>query len=123
MTARKFTVPITTAADGSATAYTPYFKGAIESIQYIKTNFADGVDFTITTDVAGETVWSELNVNAAAVRRPRAATHTTAGVAALYAAGGTAVNNRIVVDRDRVKIVIAQGGNATTGSFVVTIED
>lgn len=123
MAIRKFTVPVTTASDGTATVYSPYLSGYIESIQYVKTNFADGVDFTITADVTGETLWTESNVNAAVVKRPRAATHTTAGVASLYAAGGTAVQDRIALSRDRVKVVIAQGGNATTGSFVITVDE
>ena len=123
MSIRRFTVPVTTAADGSATAYTPYLSGYVHSIQYVKTDFADGVDFTITADVTGETIWSESNVTAAAVRAPRQPTHSTAGVAALYAAAGTAVNDRVALSRDRVKIVIAQGGATKTGSFYVVVDD
>lgn len=123
MTIRRFNVAITTAADGSATAYTPYISGYISAIQYVKTNFTDGVDFTITAEATGETLWTEANVNAAKVCMPRGATHSNAGVAALYAAGGTAVNDRIALGRDRVKIVIASGGNATTGAFIVIVDD
>jgi hypothetical protein len=120
---RKFTVAVTTAADGSATAYSPYFSGYVHSIQYVKTNFSDGVDFTITIDGTGETIWTESNVNAAAVKATRQPTYTTAGVASLYAAGGTAIQERVAVGRDRVKIVIAAGGNATTGSFTILVAD
>ena len=123
MTIRKFTVPVTTASDGTATAYSPYLSGFIESIQYVKTDYADGVDFTITADATGETIWAQSDVNAAVTVRPRAATCTTAGVASLYASGGTAVNDRIALGRDRVKIVLAQGGNAKSGSFVITTDD
>ena len=123
MAVRKFTVPVTTIADGSATAYSPYFSGHLESIQYVKTDYANGVDFTITADVTGETLWAESDVNAAAVRRPRAARHSTAGVAELYAAGGTAVTDKIALGRDRAKIVIAAGGATKTGSFVITVSD
>jgi hypothetical protein len=123
MALRKFVVPVTTASDGSATVYTPYLSGYLHQIQYVKTNFTDGVDFTITAEATGETIWTESNVNAAAVKAPRQATHSTAGVASLYASGGTAVNDRIALSRDRVKIVIASGGNATTGSFTVVIDD
>lgn len=123
MTVRRFTVPVICASDGSATVYTPYLSGYLHQIQYVKTNFTDGVDFTITAEATGETLWTESNVNAAAVKAPRQATHSTAGVAALYAAGGTAVLDRIALSRDRVKIVIASGGNATTGSFTVVIDD
>ena len=123
MTIRKHTVNVTTDAAGAATVYSPYVSGYVESIQYVKTNFTNGVDFTITAEATGETLWTELNVDAAAIKHPRAATHSTAGVASLYAAAGTAVNDRIALGRDRVKIVIAAGGNATTGAFVITVAD
>ena len=123
MAIRRFNVAVTTAADGSATAYSPYLSGYIHSIQYVKTDFADGVDFTITAEATGETIWAESNVNAAVVKAPRQATYSTAGVAELYAAGGTAVSDRIAVSRDRVKIVIAQGGNAKSGAFNIIVDD
>ena len=120
---RRFVVPVTTAADGSATAYTPYLSGEIMQISYLKTDYADGVDFTITGEATGQTIWAESNVNAAKNCFPREAIHSTAGVAALYAAGGTSVNDRIALSRDRVKIVIAQGGNTKTGTFHVVVKD
>ena len=123
MTIRKFTVPVLTDGDQAATAYSPFLSGYVESVQYVKTDFTNGVDFTITAEATGEDIWTELNVDAAVTKRPRAATHSTAGVAALYAGGGTAVNDRIALGRDRVKIVIAQGGVAKVGSFVITVDD
>jgi hypothetical protein len=123
MTIRRFIVPVTTAADGSATVYSPYLSGYIHEIHYIKTDFADGVDFTITAEATGETIWTQSDVNAAAVKAPRQATHSNVGVAALYAASGTAVNDRIALGRDRVKIVIASGGNAKSGQFQIVTAD
>lgn len=123
MTIRRFVVPVTTASDGTATAYSPYLSGYIHEIHYIKTDYADGVDFTITAEATGETIWTQSDVNAAVVKAPRQATHSTAGVAALYAAGGTAVNDRIALSRDRVKIVLAQGGNAKSGAFHIVVAD
>ena len=123
MSIRKFTVPVTTAADGSATVYSPFLSGFIESIQYVKTDFANGVDFSIATEATGEAIWTESDVNAGVIKHPRAATHSTAGVAALYASAGVAVNDRIALGRDRVKIAIAQGGNAKSGAFVITVDD
>lgn len=120
---RRFNVTVTTDGSGDATAYTPYLSGYVHSIQYAKTDYTDGVDFTITSDVTGATLWTESNVNAAKVCLPRAATHSTAGVAALYAAAGTAVNDRFALSRDRVKIVIAQGGASKVGTFYVTVDD
>jgi len=123
MAIRKFTVSLTTDASGDVTAYTPYLSGLVQQVIYTKTDFADGVDFTITVEGTGETVWTESNVNAAVAKLPRAATHSTAGVALLYAAGGAAVANQIAIGRDRIKCVIAQGGNAKTGRLTFLIND
>lgn len=122
---RRVKLSITTAADGSATAYTPRFSGKIHSVQYVKdatTAYIDGVDFAVTSEATGENIWTEANVNASAVRYPRAPTHSQAGAAALFAAGGTAVLDKIGVANDRVKIVLAQGGNAKTGAFHIVVD-
>lgn len=122
---RRYKVTVTTAADGSATAYTPRVAGQLHQIEYVKdgTNpFANGVDFAITGEATGVNLWTESDVNASAVRAPRQATHSQAGAAALYASGGTAVNDRIALASDRVKIVIAQGGNAKVGTFHVLVD-
>lgn len=120
--AERHTVTVTTAADGSATAYSPVVTGKLSQIRYVKTDFAIGVDFTITSEATGETLWTEANVDASATRAPRQATHGTDGVAALYAAAGTAVNDKIALAKDRVKIVIANGGNAAIGTFHIIME-
>lgn len=123
MATRKFTVTVPSDGSQVGTAYTPYLTGYIESIQYVKDNYTNGVDFTITAEATGEAIWVESDVNAAVTKRPHAATHSTAGVAALYAADGTAVNDRIAVARDRVKIAIAQAGASKSGSFIVIVSD
>ena len=123
MTSRRFVVSVTTASDGSATAYTPFLSGRITQISYLKTDFSDGVDFTITAEATGQTLWTESDVNAAKHCMPRGPTHSTAGVAALYASGGVAVNDLIRLSRDRVKIVIGSGGSVKSGAFHVVVED
>lgn len=124
MAIRKFTVvPVTGTA--TATAYTPYLSGYIESIEYVKAGtdpYADGVDFTITAEATGESILALTDQNSSVVKRPRAATHSVAGVAATYD-GTRAVFDRIALARDRVKIAIAQGGNGKTGTFIVTVDD
>lgn len=122
MTVRRFAVPVTVDASGDATAYSPAIYGRLVSITYAKTDYANGVDFVITAETTGETLWSESNVNASATRRPRAPTHSTAGVASLYAAAGEAVNGMIGLGGDRVKIVVAQGGVSKTGAFHILID-
>lgn len=116
------TVTVTTAADGTATAFSDVVTGKLSQIRYVLVDFDAGVDFTITAEATGEELWSELNVNASATRAPRQATHSTSGVASLYAAAGTAVQDKIALANDRVKIVIAQGGATKTGIFHILVE-
>lgn len=123
MTTRKFTITVTTDASGDATGYSPYLSGRVEQVRYIKTDFADGVDFTTTIEGTGQTLWTESDVNAAVVKSPRLATHSTAGVAALYASGGTAVLDKIAVSRDRIKWVVGSGGNTKTGALEIIVSD
>jgi hypothetical protein len=125
MTTRRFVVPVTTDGSGNATVYSPYMSGELMQISYIKPGsggFSDGVDFTLTAEATGQTLWGENDVNASKHCLPRAGTHSTAGVAALYAADGVAVNDRIALSRDRVKIAIASGGSAKTGSFHIIVK-
>lgn len=123
---RRYTVKITTDGSGNATAYTPRVAGKIHSVHYIKDGganpFTNGVDFAVTAEATGENIWTESDVNASAVRYPRAATHSQAGAAALYAAGGVGVLDRVAVAGDRLKIVIAQGGATKVGKFMVLVD-
>ena len=120
--ARRLVVPVTTAADGSATAYSEVLTGKLSQIRYVKGDFDNGSTFTITSEATGETLWTEAAVNASATRAPRQATHSTAGAAALYAGAGAAVNDKIALADDRIKIVIAAGGNVKSGVFHVILE-
>lgn len=120
--AQRTTVDVTTAADGSATAYSILLTGKINAIYYVKNDFAAGVDFTITSEATGATLWTQSDVNASATVAPRQATHSTAGVAAVYAGGGSAVLDKIALANDRIKIVIAQGGASKSGSFIIVME-
>ncbi len=116
--AQRLTVAVTTASDGSATVYSDRIDyGLLSQIRYVKTDFADGSTFTITAEATGETLWNESAVNASATRAPRQATHSTVGVASLYAGSGTAVQDKIALVNDRIKVVIASGGNAKSGTF------
>lgn len=122
MYAQRLSVTVTTDASGDGTGYSDHIPyGLLSQIRYVKTDYANGVDFTITAEGTGETLWAESNVNADATRAPRQATHGTDGVASLYAAGGTAVQDKIAIVNDRIKIVVAQGGNVKSGSFIFVL--
>src|SRR6218665_1327081 len=121
---KQFKVTLTTAADGTVTGYSPKLSGEIVQIEYVKdvsNAYADGVDFAITGEKTGIGIWTESNVNASAVRAPRQPTHSQSGAALLYAAGGAAVADRIGLWVDRLKFVLAQGGNAKVGPFYITV--
>lgn len=121
---RRYKVSVTTDGSGNAVAYSPRIAGEIHSVQYVKDGsnpYAAGVDFTITAEATSENIWTQADVNASAVVYPRAPTHSQAGAAALYAAGGTGVLARVAVASDRVKIALAQGGAAKVGVFHILV--
>ncbi len=116
------TVAVVTDGDGAATVYSDVVTGKVVSARYVKGDFADGVDFNITAEATGETIWAQSDVNASVTIAPRQATHSTAGAAALYASGGQAVNDQIALAKDRIKIVTAQGGASKSGTFHFILE-
>lgn len=115
-------VTVTTAADGSATAYTGYVSGLVRAVRYVKTDFDNGSTITITADASGQAILTWTSQNASDTSYPYAAQNSVADAAALYASGGTAVNVPIPVANERIKIVVASGGNAKTGTFHVYVE-
>jgi hypothetical protein len=118
---RRHVVTIVTDGSGDGTGYTDALNGFVHAIRYAKTDYADGVDFTITAETSGIAVLTTSASNAAATFHPRAATVDTANAASLYAAAGTTVNALIPVADERLKIVVAQGGATKTGTFHVYV--
>jgi len=114
--AERHSVTATTIADGSATAYLPVVTGRIHSLAYTKVDFADGVDFTITAEATGQSIWTDQNINASETVYPLAA-----GNLGATGAASTLTEVPIVLANDRVKIVIAAGGNVKTGTFTITV--
>lgn len=108
-------VTLTTAADGSATGYSEGIGGRVFAITYVKTDFATGVDFTITDENTAENLWTEINQDASITDYPRAIAQgvTGADLTGWYAEP---------VVTGRVKFVIAQGGSVKTGKFYVTFD-
>ncbi len=119
--AERHTVSLTTDSNGDATGYTPVVTGRIITVVYTKTDFTDGVDFTITTEDSTQNVWVDTNINATETVAPRQATHDNVGDASLYAAGGEPVEDYIYAANERIKIVIASGGDTKTGAITVII--
>lgn len=124
MAYKRLSVSITTDASGDGTGYTDVpVNGKIVSVQYVKTDYADGVDIVVSGEITGLIVWDEDNVNASCTRNPKAAAYlNTSGAAMLFAAGGTAVPADIVVVGERIKVVVASGGDTKSGTFYITVE-
>lgn len=123
---RGHSVTITTNASGAGTGHTPAVSGLLHLIRYVKPGsggYANGVDFDVTGEDTGIVLWDQDNVNASATVAPRTPTHDTAGAASLYAAGGEPVEDRIPVARERIKIVVANGGDTLVGTFYVYVEE
>ena len=114
----RHTVNITTATDGAATAYSPTVTGRIGAVIYTKdgtTPFASTADITVTAEATGEAIWTGTNVNASVTERPVAPATTTTG------ANSTITETPIWLANDRVKIVVAQGGNTKVGSIQIIV--
>lgn len=118
-------VSITVDASGNGTGYTPTVAGNVHAIRYVPDGtspYATGVDVTVTCDVSALPIITVTDMGTLAVNLyPRAATVGITNAAALYAAGGTGVLDKIPVANERIKIALAQGGNATTGKFHVYV--
>lgn len=116
MYVQRHTVEITTAVGGAGTGYTPVVNGRVLAISYVKDDFAAGVDFMITTETTLQNLWAGTDVNATAMVYPYVRTNDQSG-------GGTTdpKYTQIVAGGERVKIVIANGGDEKSGTFHVLV--
>lgn len=118
-------VTVTVNASGDATAYTGIVYGSILAIRYVpdgSTPLDTGADVTITADASGLPILTITNIGTTAANyAPQQAVVSVANAAALYAAAGTAVTAPIPVSNERVKLVVAQGGNAKIGTFHIYV--
>lgn len=124
MHVQRHRITLTTDASGDATGYTPVVNGRVVNVIYTadgSSPFAATADFTATLEATGQPVWSASDVSASTTVAPRQPTHDTDGNPSLYAAAGEPVEDHIFAAEDRVKIVVAQGGDSKVGVFDVVI--
>jgi len=121
----RYKVAILTSAGGAFTGYTTVVQGRVLQYRYVPdgtTPLDTGADLDITGEESGIVVASQANIGTAAFSKaPRQATHGVDGTASLYAAAGLAVQDGVVVDGERLKVVIAQGGNAKSGTLHIWV--
>ena len=122
MAPQRHVLTLTANGSGTVTGYTPVLSGRIAQIHYVKTDYANTVDFVITSEATEDIIWSEDNVTASTVRAPRLPNCTTAGVATTYAATFPVYVNQFVLAADRVKVVVSNAGSGTIGTFHVVLE-
>lgn len=105
--------------DGSqaATEYIGPIYGKLDTLVYTKIDFTDGVDFTITNELTGETIWTDTNINVSEAVRPRIITQHTDGAANTT----LVIREPYLFSGQRIKIVIAAGGAAKTGRFTALL--
>ena len=115
---KKVSVTLTTAAGGAITGYSEIVTGKIAQIIYVKSTYANGVDFAITNETTGESIWTEADVNASKIVKPRVSWSTAVGVDGATQAG----NTHFVVANDRIRFAITAGGDGTVGTFWVYLE-
>lgn len=121
----RHTVALAVNASGDQTTYTDVVNGSVIAIYYVPdgTNpLATGADLTITGETTGIPIITITNIGTTAVNfAPRQAVCGITGAASLYAAGGTAVQDRIAIANERIKIVVAQGGVSKFGTLYVVV--
>lgn len=115
---------LTTATGGGVTGYLPSvgaLTGKVASVQYVPAAtgvvLASTADFTVASERTGETIWAESNIAAAKTVRPKRAGSSASGVTAT----GAALTEDILIQNDRIKIAVAQGGNTKQATFRVTM--
>lgn len=109
-----YSVTVTTDASGNASVDTPPIRGIINRIEYVKDDYATGVDFTITVK-DGPNIWAQDNVDASATKYPVIEGSDVDGTAETGSFASIAVGD------EPINIAIAAGGNATSGTFKFTI--
>lgn len=116
MHAERHTIAVEVSAGGAATAYSPNITGRVHSISYVKDDYADTVDWAITLEATGESLWTDTNITASERVYPVAPANVGSSGAA-----SSLTEVPIVAANDRVKFVISNGGVSTSGVFHVVV--
>jgi YD repeat-containing protein len=109
--AERHRLTLVTDASGDAVAYTPHVLGRVLAVVYTKdgtTPFANGVDLTVTAEATAQAILALTDQNASGTFYPPWT-------------GTRTVNEPVTVAGDRVKVVVAQGGDTKTGTVDVIV--
>ena len=114
---QKVSAAIVTAADGSATVYLgSRLRGRVHAIQYVKGTLDAGTDLVITGETTGVAILTDSPADSEWFY-PRAFPNQASD----GAAEADAVIDIHLLD-ERIKVVVAQGGNAGAGTIRAFVE-
>ena len=111
----RYAVTVDVDASGDGTGYTANVRGEIVSIQYVKDDYANGVDVVVTGEATGLAVWTGTNVDASVTVYP------VAGAVVLAGTTSSLTERPVCVVNERLKFVVAAGGVSTSGTFHVIV--
>lgn len=118
---KKVALTVNTDGTQAGSAQSRKVTGRIDSIEYIKDDFANGVDIVVTLVSSGLVVWSQENVNASVIVRPRVPVQDTAGVDLTYDGTYKQVQQVRVCD-EMIQVAVTSGGDTKSGVFKIWLE-
>jgi len=116
----KYTATLAVDSSGDATVYLgDEITGRVHAIKYTPGTLDTNGDLAITGETTGVPILTKANAGTTATWfYPRAmANKNTDGAAETFS------SEDIHVFKERIKIIVAQGGNATTGSIDVFVDE
>lgn len=127
MFVEKRTIALVGSADGTGTFYSePVHQGKVLSVTYTKdaTNplTSGTADITVTDEATGQAILTITDAAATATYAPRQAVIVNTSGAALVYSAGNPVQDFIYLAGTRIKVAIAQAGDATkVGTITVLL--
>ena len=121
----KVSAAITTDSGGNATVYLgSKIRGYLVSLFYRPGTIVTGADLTVTAETSGAPILTKVNLGTANSYLYPRALPTNAN--SLTGPLGTVPSERIPLMNERIKVVVAAGGDTLTGSIEAvyeTVED
>lgn len=119
---RAIKLGFTTDTSGDATVVGASVNGLLHAVVWAKGTCDNGVDCTCSTvnSAGAATLLTLTDANASAIYYPRHLVHSEAGAALTGTAGGDRTKP---LAAGNLKIVVAQGGSAKTGSVTFYVEE
>jgi len=117
-------INVLTDGAGAFTGFTPLVQGLVWQVAYIPgaSPIDTAGDLDITGEESGVVIANHDNIGTAAFTKAyRQATHDILGAASLFAAAGEPVETPVAVANERIKLVIANGAAAKTGTFHIYV--